>query len=434
MNIIKASAGSGKTYRLSHTYIEYLLGSDDPRAYRHILAVTFTNKATAEMKERILRDLNASKDKDARRYLISILHDYGAFGVSTIDRFFQQTLRSFARELGQVSSYQVELDKASLVSEAMDRVLDSVSPEKPELMAWLRLNAMEQIREGGRFKLDDGLADMGKRLKSDEFRRMAGDSLDLSKGRLDAIRKKCAIIIKRFEADAAALGVMPEKNGRIAWPKSKKALTAPGVEELFTTGFCDYATACIVSRQLYGLGVAREFLSEYDALLKERNVLPLDESNSLLRSIIDGSDTPFVYERTGTRYNHYLLDEFQDTSRIQWDNFLPLVLDADASGANLIVGDVKQSIYRWRDSDWRLLGSEVEAEFPNAEVESPDKNWRSARTVVAFNSEFFPYAAKAVGFGDMYSNVAQTAMADEPQEGFVQVSFTSHALLLQIST
>ena len=116
MNIIKASAGSGKTYRLSHTYIEYLLGSDDPRAYRHILAVTFTNKATAEMKERILRDLNASKDKDARRYLISILHDYGAFGVSTIDRFFQQTLRSFARELGQVSSYQVELDKASLVS------------------------------------------------------------------------------------------------------------------------------------------------------------------------------------------------------------------------------------------------------------------------------------------------------------------------------
>ena len=423
MNIIKASAGSGKTYRLSHTYIDYLLRSDDPRAYRHILAVTFTNKATAEMKERILRDLNSSKDETARRYLISILHDYGAFGVSTIDRFFQQTLRSFARELGQVSSYQVELDKASLVSEAMDRVLDSVSPDKPELMAWLRLNALEQIRTSGRFKLDEGLADMGGRLKSDEFRRMAGDSIDFSKERLDAIRKKCAIIIKRFESDAAALGVKPEKNGRIGWPKSKKALDEPGVEELFTGGFCDYATACIVIRQLYGLGVAREFLSEYEALLKERNVLPLDESNSLLRSIIDGSDTPFVYERTGTRYNHYLLDEFQDTSRIQWDNFLPLVRDADASGANLIVGDVKQSIYRWRDSDWRLLGNIVEAEFPAATVEKPEDNWRSARTVVAFNSGFFPYAAKAVGFEDMYSNVGQVARADEPQDGFVRVSF-----------
>ena len=431
MNIIKASAGSGKTYRLSHTYIDYLLSSDDPRAYRHLLAVTFTNKATAEMKERILKDLaaKAGTDPRARHYLLSILHDYGAFGVSTIDRFFQQTLRSFARELGHAGSYQVELDKSSLVTEAMDRVLDSVSPDKADLMGWLRANALETIRSGGRFKIDEGLSDMGGRLKSDDYRRLVAslginEQEAFSKERLGEIKKICSFVIRSFEKEAAALGVLPEKNGRYAWPKTKKVLALPGVEDLFERGFRDYATACIVDRQLYALGVAREFLGEYDALLKEKNVLPLDESNALLRNIIDGSDAPFVYERTGTRYAHYLLDEFQDTSRLQWDNFLPLLRDADASGDNLIVGDVKQSIYRWRDSDWRLLGSEVQALFPSASVESPDRNWRSARAVVAFNSAFFPYAADAVGFGDMYSNVRQDAMAPEEQEGCVRVSFT----------
>ena len=432
MKIIKASAGSGKTYRLSHTYIDLLLGSGDPRAWRHILAVTFTNKATAEMKERILKDLfDAAKTNPlARQYLLGILHDYGAFGVSTIDRFFQQTLRSFARELGQFSAYQVELDKSSLVGEAMDRVLDGISPQKPELVAWLRLNAMEQIRSIGRFRLDDGLLEMGLRLKSDDYRRLLASSgipeeAAYSKEHLKAVRHKCAVIIADFEKKAAELGMVPEKGRHLGWPTTKKAMAVPGVEELFTSSFTDYATACIVSRQLYGLGVAREFLAEYETLLKERNVMPLDESNALLKKVIDGSDAPFVYEKTGTRYSHYLLDEFQDTSRLQWDNFLPLLKDADASGDNLIVGDVKQSIYRWRDSDWRLLGSEVQAQFPSAKVENPEENWRSADAVVKFNSDFFEYAASAVGFRDMYSNVHQETMTDEKQKGCVRVSFTS---------
>ena len=218
MKIIKASAGSGKTYTLSHTYLDFLLNSDDPYAYKHLLAVTFTNKATAEMKERILKDLAAASEGEgeraarARHYLVSILHDYGSFGVSTIDRFFQQTLRSFARELGQFSSYQVELDKDSLISESMDRVLDGVCEDKKELIAWLRLNAMDQIRQSGRFRLDDGLLDIGQRLKSEEYQRLAaGLGIDLqrdySKQRLAGIKKLCAGIISGFESEAAALGV-----------------------------------------------------------------------------------------------------------------------------------------------------------------------------------------------------------------------------------
>lgn len=436
MNIIKASAGSGKTYRLSHTYIDYLLGSDDPKAYRHLLAVTFTNKATAEMKARILSDLQkaSATDSRARHYLVSILHDYSAFGVSTIDRFFQQTLRAFARELGQFSSYQVELDKDSLVREAMDRVLDGISDDKPELVAWLRSNALESIRTSGRFSLDDGLLEMGNRLKSEEYRQMKArlginEGESYSKERLARLRKLCGSIIRDFEKDARELGIPAEKGKRIAWPTRKKDLELPGVAEFFESRYSDYATACIVDRQLYGLGVAREFNAEYDALLKEKNVLPLDESGALLRDIIDGSDAPFVYEKTGSRYTHYLLDEFQDTSRLQWNNFLPLLRDADASSDNLIVGDVKQSIYRWRNSDWRMLDHEVEAEFPDALVENPEFNWRSARRIVEFNSGFFEFAARKVGFGDMYSNVRQKARSKEPQEGCVSVSFCDDQLL-----
>ncbi len=432
MKIIKASAGSGKTYQLSHTYIDYLMQSADPKAYRHLLAVTFTNKATAEMKARILKDLSeaAKTNPRARHYLVSILHDYSAFGVSTIDRFFQQTLRSFARELGQFSSYQVELDKASLVREAMDRVLDGISSDKKELVDWLKRNALDSIRESGRFHLDDGLQEMGTRLKSDEYRQMKAECgidepVSFSKKCLAAIHKHCAAIIKDFEAKAGKLGIQTENGKAIPYPKTKKALDAPGVRKLFERDYCVYATAGIVNSQLYGLGVAREFNAEFDALLREKNVLPLDESSVLLRDIIDGSDAPFVYEKTGTRYAHFLLDEFQDTSRMQWDNFLPLLRDADASGDNLIVGDVKQSIYRWRNSDWKMLDSEVQAEFPSAVVENPQYNWRSARAVVQFNSDFFEFASREVGFGEMYSNVRQIARTGESQEGCVRLSFTS---------
>ena len=435
MKIIKASAGSGKTYTLSHTYLDYLLKSGDPWAYRHLLAVTFTNKATAEMKERILKDLAATAAGDgpeagrAKHYLISILHDYSAFGVSTIDRFFQQTLRAFARELGQFSSYQVELDKASLVSEAMDRVLDGVSPEHGDLMKWLKSNAMDQIREKGWFKLDNGLQDIGDRLKGDEYRQLKerlgfDEQAQFSKERLDRARKRCAAVIDAFEKDASALGIPVEKGKHVSYPTTKKALADPDVAEFFEKRFPEYATAVIVIKSLYGLGVAREFDTEFEALLKEKNVMPLDESNALLKKIIDGSDAPFVYEKTGARYSHYLLDEFQDTSIMQWENFLPLLLNADSAGDNLVVGDVKQSIYRWRESDWRLLDGEVKRAFPNADEEDKEFNWRSARAIVDVNNRFFRYAADAVGCGSLYSNVEQTPRLRETQQGSVRVSFT----------
>ena len=431
MKILKASAGSGKTYRLSKTYIELLLGSREPWPYRHILAVTFTNKATAEMKARILRDLSklSGTDPRAERLLIDLLHDYGAFSVSTIDRFFQQALKAFSHEIGQYADYQVELDKESLIAETMDRILDSLTEDSTELLDWIQAALGDALDRGRRFRVDDGLQEIGKLLKNDEFRELS-DRLGVdwreafSKDRLRQIREECRGLIRDFLSRAAELGVEAAPGELLKKPGKRALAASEELAALFDQPYRHYCTAFLLDGLLYQLGLAGEFFKEFDALSAEKNVLCLDESNVLLHQIIGGSDAPFVYEKLGVRYEHFLLDEFQDTSHIQWENFLPLLRESESrTGGNLIVGDVKQSIYRWRDSDWRLLGSEVLRAFPDADVESMQGNWRSARTVVAFNNRFFPWAAAQLGLQDIYADVEQTPMRPDPQEGQVRVSF-----------
>ena len=190
IRIMKASAGSGKTFNLARKYIELLLSMKDRHAYRHILAVTFTNKATDEMKRRIMHELFILADspydsgyldyfvpamfpdveglqKAADEILCNLLHDYSAFSVSTIDRFFQQTLKAFSREIGQFSSYQVELDKDSLISESVDRVLDALTEKDADKLRWLTDSAMEQIEQGGRYNLENELKSIAARIFSD---------------------------------------------------------------------------------------------------------------------------------------------------------------------------------------------------------------------------------------------------------------------------
>ena len=229
LQIMKASAGSGKTYTLARKYISLLLENPDRFAYRHILAVTFTNKATDEMKNRILKELHTlatdpagsdyhdffvpkriPTDKDlqtkARAVLSDMLHDYSAFAVSTIDRFFQQTLKAFSREIGQFASYQVELDKDSLVAESVDRILDSLTEEDSGLLSWLTENVLEQIEQGGRYSMDANLLEMAKRLKSvqrQDVMERNGISADVeySKDQLKAIREECRKIGRLVPAE-----------------------------------------------------------------------------------------------------------------------------------------------------------------------------------------------------------------------------------------
>lgn len=515
MKIMRASAGSGKTFNLAKTYITILLKSKDRYAYRHILAVTFTNKATAEMKARILKELHTLavdpqksgyyKDfvpsvissgyelqRKAKAVLTDILHDYSAFSISTIDKFFQQALKAFSRELGHFSAYQVELDRKSLVHESVDRILDSLKEDDKSMIKWLNEGVMEQLGRGKKVDLESGLYDMADKLKSDEFRELTSGMEDpgkelFSKEKLTAISRQCnavsnAFIDKVVEAsrsimDALAsvglsvtdtngsfLKAIPNKfldlkhgdkspvptdafmnkaNNQDLWfskANAKLHEKADGVLDEPLKNFCDlfgepyriYRTALLLKDSTFSLGIAAELDNSFTELTKEKNVLGIDDSNFILKDIIDGCDTPFIYEKLGVRYENFLLDEFQDTSTVQWQNFYPLLAESNshADSTNLVVGDVKQSIYRWRGSDWKLLSDVLPNAFKAVDLETLDSNYRSTTNVVSFNNALFTYASQALGLSNIYSDVNQNIKAPETQPGSVEITFCSEDLEL----
>ena len=214
---------------------------------------------------------------------------------------------------------------------------------------------------------------------------------------------------------------------------------------LFGQPFREYRTARIIQAQLYSLGVADELRQAFVQIQKEKNVLSLEDSNTILHGIIDGTETPFIYEKLGVRFEDFLLDEFQDTSRIQWENFSPLLHNAVDSGFDsLVVGDVKQSIYRWRGSDWDLLGSRLQEEFglSDQDVTPLGDNHRTCRTIVDFNNRFFAFAAQqldAVLGGSpvvtpLYADVNQTPRFRDPNPGWVEVRFLEDQMEELVST
>ncbi len=520
IKVLRASAGSGKTFNLAKTYIRLLMQSPDRYAYRSILAVTFTNKATSEMKNRIINELDILSRKPEKSHYITefaalcggveqvrqkaellirdILHDYAAFAVSTIDKFFVQALRAFAMELGQFSRYQIELDRDSLVQECVDRVLDGLdnSSGKADLRSWLRDSIKEELESHGSFRLEKKLGEMAKRLMSDELREALEKQgykkgFAFSRNYLKEVRKFCREYNKSFLSRVASAsklimdtisdcGLSPDdfsgantftvKIGAIGisagegtlveptpamlgkatdpdkWfrkneagkflPLCRGALEGPmnAFAELFSDdGLKVLRTVQVLNRQINSLGLASDLDSEYGLLLNEKNVISLDDSNTTIRNIIAGTDAPFIYEKLGVRYQNFLLDEFQDTSTIQWDNFVPLIRESNsANGFNLIVGDVKQSIYRWRGGDWKLLASGLKDSFSKIDSnESLDRNWRSLKTIVDFNSAFFPYAAEMLDMQadcgnlirDIYADAKQVPMTKNPAPGLVKFKF-----------
>ncbi|MBO7397263.1 MAG: UvrD-helicase domain-containing protein [Bacteroidales bacterium] len=503
IKILKASAGTGKTYNLALEYIRQLLCSQRPDAYRHILAVTFTNKATDEMKRRILKELSVlasdtseshytkhlvpsvfkdaeSLKKRSRECLSAILYDYSGFAVSTIDKFFQQSLRAFSHEVGQFASYQVQLDREELVRESVDRVLDGIEEGKSDsLVDWLTSGVKGQLEKGNGFSLDKGLLELGKSLQS-----LPGQGADFSRPRLEKLGEICRGIRSDFEGRVRALSsavkkafdeasIDPSESSRgfmkgyvcyadapegsvfskpssvasaldpsnwfkkeNAWMREKLEASVAGplqaICEAFGTPYRAYRTAVLIQDQLYELGLVSDLREAMVNIQKEKNVLSLDDSNSILHGIIDGTDAPFIYEKLGVRFENFLLDEFQDTAQIQWENISPLLHNSEASGFDsLVVGDVKQSIYRWRGSDWNLLGSSLEKEFgAAAKSVSLKQNWRSCKEIVDFNNGFFPFAAGRLdrmldaGIGPIYEGVSdQEVHFREKAPGFVEVSF-----------
>ncbi|MBO7050715.1 MAG: UvrD-helicase domain-containing protein [Bacteroidaceae bacterium] len=480
LTVYKASAGSGKTFRLAVQYITMLVRH--PEDYRTILAVTFTNKATAEMKQRILsqlygigHSLNSSQPyffevknavnlneqtirHNALLALDMILQDYSSFRVETIDSFFQTVLRGLARELGIGGNLTLELDTDAAIDEAVDAFLANVQPDTPDKRNIMKF-VESKIENDKNWSIDKTVKDFSKELFSEifmqngqELRRIMTDNPDavtdykenlvtardsalspmeqevLRIGQeIDSVLSNAAFSVDglsdkpRNEARKIINGAILEKELTSSFircidepdffftaPVKKKR---PELVNLAAEQLCHrfarvqdihdrYISAKnsfdAALKYLHELSLLLSIRREIDAQSQEQGRFLLADTPQLLHQMEEG-DTSFVFEKTGSFTRHVMIDEFQDTSDLQWRN-LALLLDECLSTNNdcLVVGDVKQSIYRWRNSDWNILNTGIETEFAryNPTVVTMGENRRSRAQIIEFNNKLFPMAVE----------------------------------------
>jgi ATP-dependent exoDNAse (exonuclease V) beta subunit len=469
LNIYNASAGSGKTYTITFEYLRWLLAARAPGAFRSVLAVTFTNKATEEMKRRIVQALHRVADGrdaplcaalgDALRLdagelrtraaalRTAILHDYSRFAVSTIDKFFQRIIRAFMHEAGLLPEFTVELDSARLLAESVEKLLqDAVSDAA--LKDWLGVLVRRRIEEGRSWDPRASLAGIGAEVFRESFQRLGQPFQEKLKDKkfltayVETLHRLTADFEQAMNGHAAAArqllhreGLCPDDFkqrsrsfaayfGKIAagdYAPSANALKAqndiaqwygadatkhPQIDRLYAplnacltqaiahyeahaTG---YHTAQQILQNIYGMGLLADIANNIAALSADENVMTIGDSLTLLFKLISSNDTPFIYEKTGTFFRSFMLDEFQDTSDMQWQSLRPLLENGLAEGGDaLIVGDVKQSIYRWRNGDWRILAYGLDRDLGTFAPAHRllDTNWRSAQAIVSTNNALF---------------------------------------------
>ncbi|MFW5819707.1 MAG: UvrD-helicase domain-containing protein [Bacteroidota bacterium] len=476
-----ASAGSGKTYQLALNYIRELFS--DPASYRHILAVTFTNKAAAEMKKRILEKLYqlSLEDKKASDYtesliksgaaasreevkqkadflLRSILNSYSAFYVQTIDKFFQWVIRGFVREIGLQNGYVLELDNSPVLMEAIDLLMFDME-EDEQLKSWLIRFAEDKIKAGKSWDFYSDILTLGNEAFKETYQSIQ-DETEHYEERMDkfnSLLKKLISTQESFENSLKnrarkALDMIENQGLKIADFKggsrgvatifSKAFNNLPGdlkisdtnrkgandlslwvkkndpnediIRKLFEEGLNqllmeiidlwdqhkeEYYTSLALKNNLYTFGILNDISDRIREISREKNLFLISDASLFLKKITGENDAPFIYEKAGNHFFHYMLDEFQDTSRFQWDNFLPLIENGLSTGKNsIVVGDVKQSIYRWRNSDWKILAAELHEKISSERIThiSLDTNYRSNKNIVAFNNSLFHAAPEII--------------------------------------
>lgn len=528
LTIYKASAGSGKTFTLSVEYIKLLI--KDPQSYRSTLAVTFTNKATEEMKLRILsqlygiwkllpdsksyidkikEDLDVTEEYMSERAgiaLHNIVHNYSYFRIETIDSFFQSVLRNLARELDLTANLRIELNDYQIERNAVDELINSLD-ENSELLTWI----MEYIRENmdddkdwnvigniKRFgenifreyyktnskKLNERLLEEGffkqyttklRQMRNEAEVEMQNEAAqffdalnhngieinDLNNGKngpagyFIKIKKGIynnTIVTKRLQK-------VLDEGSESSWVKQKSSKETQDIvrelanstltplvhhaEDVRQKNWYIYGSAVLTLRHLNQLRLLNSIENKVRMMNVEQNRFLLSDTHTLLHSLIRDTDSPFIFEKIGNYLENIMIDEFQDTSTVQWQNFKVLLEECMSHGeqqGNLIVGDVKQSIYRWRSGDWRMLNN-IEREFPYLNsmlnVCSLDTNYRSSRRVITFNNAFFKraseleYAAQKSSTPDTsspeqlkkaYSDVAQKVPSFRDNHGYVSIN------------
>ena len=531
LKIYRASAGSGKTFRLAVEYITLL--AVNPMEYQNILAVTFTNKATAEMKQRILSTLYGIANgldgtnkyvepilenvkrmrtmpqyadepyrsvvermdvdtlrKRAREAMSNIIHDYSRFRVETIDSFFQSIVREIANELELSANMKIEVDETEVLSDAVDDIIDNLHEGSNEFRSIVEF-IEEKIRSNRSWQVDETVKTFGRNIFKENYlihgedvRRRITDYESIFryrhiiKSHLEDLEKEVVAVGERFfkayeeggfedkgikksvvtffekvrdrkvvEPKGASMGTYSESIGRLRecadeWLnkscKNREAVIM-GVENVLMPILREVFekhdvyvkhlhTVDAITQHLYNLILLNKISETVKELNNEANRFLLSETANFLRNVINDQDIPFIYEKTGAVIKHIMIDEFQDTSALQWDNFKPLILNSlGAGGSGLIVGDVKQSIYRFRNSDWQILNNINEDEELCGKIgEIPaEYNFRSSSNVVEFNNTLFENAieilkSRCSTITAAYDHVKQKVRNDGKQ-GFVKI-------------
>lgn len=519
--VYKASAGSGKTFTLAVQYIRQLI--EDPYSYRRILAVTFTNKATTEMKERILSQLygiatslkssdgylkeimktsNKSVDeirKAADTALKNIIHDYSRFRIETIDSFFQSVMRNLARELELGANMTIELNNGDVLSDAVDSMIEKLDRMSPTLY-WLLEYIEERIADDKRWNVSSEIKGFGRNIFDEAYiekgvalREKLKDTKFIPQYRKKLQEKRESILDtmkgfnEHFQEILNANGLTPAdlKNGargigsyfnKIASGKLSNDVRNSTVEkclegaENWTTKTSPHKDTIISlanqvliqvlndaentrvssNKVLNSCDMSLRYLNNLQLLMRidsevreqnlSHNRFLLSDTNALLHSIIREGDASFVYEKIGTTIDTVMIDEFQDTSRMQWENFHLLLEESLAQKeGSMIVGDIKQSIYRWRNGDWKILaGLDKDRSF-RLSSKTLDTNWRSEANIIAFNNDIFTSACKVLNerykadegedctqLLDAYSDVRQKTSKDT-KEGYIKLSFLKNS-------
>jgi len=521
--VYKSSAGSGKTFTLVKEYLKLALKDkyNLDRAYRGILAITFTNKAASEMKWRIIKALKEissntnpmlssliakelSIDEEdlksrAEIVLTDILHNYSDFSIGTIDSFTHRIIRTFALDLKLPINFQIETDSDAVFNKVISSLINNLGKDKlvTDYLVHFSLNLVEEnkhwdpeqtliefIKEINKEGVGDLVNQLSvfnisdfekirKQLKSvthhyEEFLKSHGEQalkiID-SKGLTASVFANGGAGIYNFFVKLANLKETTENElftstvlktiNEDKWHAAKatqddklvidsiKVDLEKNVREVLTflqENESRYNAFSLISKNIYAMGLINELAKLTNEYKNNENILFISEFNERISEVVSNEPTPFIFERLGDRYKHFLLDEFQDTSAMQWQNMLPLIDNSLGNGnMNLIVGDGKQSIYRWRNADVEqfvnlpqissankneLLMEREGALIRNFEEKVLNKNFRSESVVVKFNNTLFDYLSNTVLNDDLkkiYDNQKQEHKADD--FGYVSIDF-----------
>ena len=460
-------------------------------AYLDDFANDRSNTLAAELKKILGMDSLTFRDR-SQEVQTFILHKYSQFSISTIDAFFQKVIRSFTRESGLMGDYRLEVEHDEVMEAVINNLIDELGTKK-DLTNWVVAYAKENLVHERAWDVRYGLMEFSKEIFKEEFKQIEDEVAKASaeKDFFPSLRKKLQEtkwkFINRTTTLASEAVDIIKQNGleledfkynnspgysfflkllnlngvddfkeptdtvvnKLSdpknWPRDKRPrmnlVYQLAVKELLPRmnkilehreKFYQQALSAEVAlNNFYAFGLVADLSRKLKEYKDENNMMLLADAPKFLNGVIRDSDTPFIYEKVGSFYRNYLIDEFQDTSGLQWKNFLPLLTNSlDQGYPGMVVGDVKQAIYRWRGGDLDLLQRQVENQIGKERIEVKEllSNYRSALNVVHFNNNIFKAAAQWMTrfFGrpvleEIYKDVEQ--VTSRAEDGFVHVKF-----------